>query len=120
MDPTGGVTVVALANLNTWSLDMKKDRVDVTAFLDTNKVSVLGLPDFSGSLGGWWDSSAVALMDAIMGDIAVKLHLVPDSAAPTFLWKGKAYIDGNINVSSTGAVSVGGSYVAADSWVMEP
>lgn len=120
MDPTGGVTVVAVANLNEWTLDMKKDRVDVTAMGDTNKQSVLGLADFSGTLAGFWDATAVTLMDAIMADIAVKLHLVPDTAAATFLWKGLAYLDGNINVSATGAVTIGASFVAAGPWVMEP
>lgn len=120
MDPTGGATVVAVANLNEWSLDMKKDRVDVTAMGDTNKQSVLGLANFEGSLAGFWDATAVTLMDAIMADTAVMLHLIPDTVAPTFLWKGLAFLDGNINVSATGAVTIGASFSAAGPWVMEP
>jgi len=31
MDPTGGALTVAVASLNSWTLEMNRDRVDVTA-----------------------------------------------------------------------------------------
>ena len=54
MDPTGGATVVPVADLNAWTLDMARDTVDVTAFGDVVKQYVLGLPDVKGTYGGWW------------------------------------------------------------------
>ena len=122
MDPTGGSTVVTVASLNEWSLDMSKDRVDVTCFGDTNKQKVQGLPDYSGTFGGFWDSvtSPTAIFDVILGSVAPFLHLIPDTLAPTFLFKGLANLDGNIKVSATGAVSISGKFDAAGPWVMEP
>lgn len=121
MDPTGGSAVVTVADLNTWSLDMKKDRVEVTAFGDTNKVRVMGLPDFSGAFGGFWNAATSGtLFDAILGNIAVFLHLIPNTAEPTYLFKGLANLDGSISVSSTGAVTIAGAWDAAANWVMEP
>ena len=120
MDPTGGATSVAVANLNEWSLDMSKDKVDVTCFQDTNKRSVLGLPGFEGTVSGFWDSGALELMRAIMGDVAVTLNLVPDITDPTFFFGGLAYLDGNIKCDAKGAVTLGGKFVAADNWTLEP
>lgn len=119
MDPTGGATAVTVVNLNEWNLDLKKDRVDVTAFGDTNKQSVLGLPSYEGTIAGFWDSTALALMQAIMGDVAVMLHLVPSSLEPTIFWKGLSHLDGNIKVSSSGAVTLGASFAAAGNWTLQ-
>lgn len=122
MDPTGGSTVVTVASLNEWSLDMGKDRVDVTCFGDTNKQKVTGLPDYSGTFGGFWDATTTpgAVFDVILGSVAPFIHLIPDTLAPTFLFKGLANLDGNIKVSATGAVTIGGKFDAAGNWVMEP
>jgi hypothetical protein len=121
MDPTGGSTYVAVASLNDWSLDMSRDKVDVTAFGDTNKQSVIGLADFKGSFGGFWDSTtSPTIFDAILGTTAVGLKLVMDTAAATNFFSGLAYLDGNIKVSANGAVTIGGSFVAASNWALAP
>lgn len=121
MDPAGGTVYVAVASLNDWSLDMSRDKVDVTAFGDTNKQSVIGLPDFKGSFGGFWDATtSPVIFDAILGTIAVGLKLVMDTAASTNFFSGLAYLDGNIKVSANGAVTVGGSFVAAGNWTLAP
>lgn len=121
MDPTGGATPLEVADLNEWGLDMTRDRVDVTAFGDTNKQSVNGLPAYSGTFAGFWNSAtSPVLFDAILADVAVMLHLVMDRAAPTYLFKGLANLDGNIKVSANGAVTIDGKFDAAGPWVMEP
>lgn len=121
MDPTGGSTTVVVADLNAWTLDLAKDRVEVTAFGDTSKRRVAGLPDYSGTLGGWWNHlTSPALFQVILGDVAPMLELIPNSLEPTFLFTGLANVDGSINVSATGAVSISGKWDAADNWTMEP
>lgn len=122
MDPTGGTSVVALASISKWSLDMSKDKVDVTSFGDTNKVYVIGLPDIKGAFGGFWDKSAqgLAIFDAAIGTIAVYLNLIPSTLFPTYLWKGLAYLDAKIDVDAKGAVTIGGSFVAAGPWSRTP
>jgi hypothetical protein len=79
------------------------------------------LPDFKGTFGGFWNSAtSPVIFDAILGSIAVGLKLVPDTAAATNFFSGLAYLSGNINVPSNGAVTVGGSFVAAGNWTIAP
>lgn len=121
MDPTGGSSPVFVADLNAWSLDMATDRIEVTAFGDTNKRRVSGLPDFSGTLGGWWNAStSPAYFVAVLAGIPVFLQLIPSALDPTALFSGLANIDGGLNVSATGAVSISGKWDAAGNWVMAP
>lgn len=120
MDPTGGATVVEVADLNAWTLDMARDTVDVTAFGDDNKQYVVGLPDVKGTYGGWWNSaSSPALFDVAQGVIPVTLNLIPSRDEPLFFFEGLAYLDASINVPSSGAVSISGNFVAAGDWTLE-
>lgn len=121
MDPAGGATLVALADMNTWSLEMSTDRVDVTAFGDTNKRRVAGLPDFTGSLGGWWNAVATSspvYFAAVLAGTPVTLRLVPNTADPTTYFQGLANVDGSVDVSATGAVSTKGKWDAAGNWAI--
>jgi len=118
MDPTGGSTLVVVADMAAWTLDMDRDVVDVTAFGDTNKQSVLGLPNYSGTFAAFYNAPTVGIViDAIMGSVAVNLKLVPDALAiATNFFAGLAYLSGGLNVSATGAVTMSGKYVAAGNW----
>ena len=121
MDPAGGTTTVAVGDLNAWTLDSSRDRVETSAFGDVNKTYVQGLPDMKGTFGGFWNSaSSPALFDAAEGDTAVTLELVPSTLDPTYLFTGPAYLDASINVAANGAITVGGSWVAAGAWAREP
>ena len=122
IDPTGGNTPVMVSSVDAFSIDLSKDRVDVTCFGDTNKVTVLGLPAYSGDLSGCWDSATTPteIFAVIFGDVAAMLHLIPDSLEPTFLFKGLANLDGSLDVSAKGAVKWSGKFDAAGPWAMEP
>jgi hypothetical protein len=120
MDPTGGATAAAVGDLNAWTLDMARDQVDVSAFGDSNKQYVLGLPDVKGTYGGWWNSaSSPDLFVVAQGKTPVLLELVPAVDDNTFFFTGPAYLDASINVSATGAVSISGNFVAAGDWGLE-
>lgn len=120
MDQTGGTTVVQVASLNKWSLSMSKGMYNVTAFGDTNQVYVPGLPDISGSLSGFWDATDRSIFNVALGTVAPFLQLIPSTLAPTFMWKGLAWLDASIDVGSGGAVTIKGSFRAAGPWVMAP
>lgn len=120
MDPTGGSTLATVADLNAWTLDMARDQQDVSAFGDTNKQYVLGLPDVKGTYGGWWNSaSSPALFQVAKGDVPVMLNLVPSRDEPTFFFAGLAYLDASIDVNSGGGISISGNFVAAGDWELE-
>lgn len=118
MDPTGvgGVTAVIVGSLNNWTLDMSRDKADVTAFQDTNKRSVVGLPAYKGSLGGFFDDEDVSIFEVALGDTPAFLELYPSTLAPTFHFDGLAYVDANISVTANGSVNVTGTFEAAGNW----
>jgi hypothetical protein len=121
MDPTGGATAVLVAALNSWTLDLKRDRADATCFGDTNKQYVQGLPDIKGDIGGIWDEAvSQVLFDQALGEIAAFLKLIPSSLAPTYLFSGLAYIDAAIEVKHDGAITIKGSFAGAGPWTMAP
>lgn len=121
MDPTGGSTYATVSDLSKFSLNAQRDRQVVTAFGDTNVVRVQGLPDFQGDLNGWWNSvTSPALFDAIFGDVAVALKLIPNSLESSFYFAGPAYLDGSIDVDVNGAVGISGSWVAGGNWAVVP
>jgi predicted patatin/cPLA2 family phospholipase len=121
-DLTGSpTTVTPVGDIKSWTLNMTKDKVDVTAFGDTNKQKVLGLPDFSGTFSGFWNSvTSPDLFDIILGSAAIGLKLVPNTAEPTFYFSGLAYLDGSISVDAAAAVTVDGTFDAAGNWTIAP
>lgn len=104
-----------IASLNSWKLSMKTDYAEVTCFGDTNKVWVPGLPDISGSVGGFWNSDNVVLFDAVKSATPGFLVLGPNSNEASFLFEGLAYIDADIDCSLA-APKVSGSFKAAGPW----
>lgn len=117
MDPTGGSTAVAVAGLDKWELDMSKEHVRVTAFLDPNHVYVDGLPDIKGSYGGWFDPvDGLDVFAVIFGTAKPYLELYPNAADVDIKWTGKGLVDGKISVDANGGVAVSGSFVAAGPW----
>jgi hypothetical protein len=117
---TGSGNAIPTVSLSQWSLDRATDKSDVTAFGDTNKVYVQGLPDIKGSIAGWFDSADDALFDGADSSDGVKLYLYPSSLAPTIYHYGPAWLDASIEVDSKGGVGVKGSFVAAGSWGRKP
>jgi hypothetical protein len=108
--------------LNAWTLDMTRDKVDVTAFLDTNKQYVVGLPDTKGTFGGWWDEATTPddIFAAAGAETPVGLKLIPSLITPTHFASGLAYLDASIDVKADGAVAISGEWVAAGPWQWDP
>ena len=118
-DPAG-VTPVALVALNKWKLSLKTPKNKVTCFGDVNEVYVPGLPDISGTLSGFWDSSNVILFGATRAATPGKLELVPNNDEPTFTFSGLAYLDADLDCSVDGSPAVSSAFVAAGPWAEAP
>lgn len=118
-DPAG-TTPVAIIALNGWKLSLKTDYDEVTCFGDANKVWVPGLPDISGSLQGFWDSTNVVIFAATRASTPGLLELAPNSTEPTFKFSGLAYLDADIDCSVKGGPKVTSSFKAAGSWTEAP
>jgi hypothetical protein len=118
--PASPANPTAVGDVSAFTIDLTKERVPVTAFQDTNIVRVVGLPDFSGTLTWFYNSSSVGrLMAVILGDAVPLLRLVPDTDEAGFYWQGLANLDGSVSVSATGAVSGTAKWDAADNWTFE-
>lgn len=117
-DPAG-ITPIALIALNSWKLDIKTDKEDVSCFGDVNKVYVPGLKDLNGSFSGFWDSTNVVMFDAADATTPGLLKLMPNTSESTVFWSGTAYIDASIDCSLS-SPKVSGSFMAAGPWNLAP
>src|SRR5688572_33273154 len=109
---TGGGAAIAAVSLSSWSLDSATDRVEVTAFGDTNKTYVQGLPDLTGDIAGFWNDTSDQLYDASRSADGVKLYLYPSADAVTKYWYGPAWVDFSIEVSVDTAATISGTFAA--------
>lgn len=99
--------------LSSWSIDFATDKVDVTAFGDTNKVYVSGLPDASGSFGGFYDDATAQLYTASQDGLARRFYLYPTNADTGDYWYGTALFDFSSSGAVSDAVTVSGNWAAA-------
>jgi hypothetical protein len=113
---TSGGTAEQIAYLTEWSLDMSSDKVDVTAFGDTNKTYVAGLSDASGAFSGFYDNSTAQIFTAAGDGVARKLYLYPDTSNTGQYWYGTGFLDGSVSVSNSDAVKITGSFSAASAF----
>jgi hypothetical protein len=122
-DPTGvgGVSAVNVISISGFKLSMKVEKIPVTCFLDTNRVYVPGLPDISGDLTGFYNSADLALFKAAQSVSPGFLELIPHTTEGTpspYSFKGKAYLDAEIDTNVEGAPALAGSFVAAANWTI--
>lgn len=108
---TSGGTAEPIAFLTNWSLDSSTDKVEVTAFGDTNKTYVAGLPDASGSFSGYYDTATEQLYTASQDGVARKFYLYPNIDDGDF-FSGEAVFDFSVSTPVDGAVTVSGSFAA--------
>lgn len=99
--------------LDQWSISFATDNVEVTAFGDSNKVYVAGLPDASGSFHGFYDDATAQLYTAATDGIARKFYLYPSTGDTGEYFFGTAIFDFNVSSSVSGAVEVNGDWQAA-------
>lgn len=115
MSTTGSGTAIAIT-LKSWSLNSPTDKVEVTSFGDVNKRYVQGLPDISGDLSGFWDSTSDDMYDASRSTDGVKMYLYPSADAPTKYWYGPAWVDFSITDPVDGAVEISASFSGNGAW----
>lgn len=112
MSTTGAGTASPVLSLNSWSADLSTDRVETTAFGDTNKTYVQGFQDSKISFEGFWNDADTTLFTAISSATGCKLYLYPSlNAASKYLY-GPFWVDASINVGTGDAVKVSGSAAA--------
>jgi hypothetical protein len=112
--PKGSGTKVA--NKTAWTLNLSRDRVDATVFGDTNKTSLVGLRDISGTFDGLLDVSGDLLLTATtQAEQALYLY-ADDGTTPVLVGSGTAFIDAVVNASNADAVKISGNFFAQGAW----
>jgi hypothetical protein len=110
---TSGGTAEPIAFLNNWDIQFAVDNAEVTAFGDTNKVYVAGLPDASGSFSGFYDDATAQVYTAAADGVARKFYLYPTTSATGQYWFGTALFDFSVSSSVDGAITISGDFQAA-------
>ena len=112
--PKGSGTKVS--NKTAWTLSLARDRVDATVFGDTNKTSLVGLRDISGTFEGLLDTSGDLLLTATTEDEKLVYLYADDGASPVLVGSGSAFIDAVVNASNADAVKITGNFFAQGAW----
>lgn len=99
--------------LGKWAITFDTDDVDVTAFSDTNKVYVSGLPDIGGTYEGFFDLATGQLYAAASDGLARGFYLYPDNSQTTTYWYGTAIFDFQASGGASDAVAISGNWKAA-------
>ena len=112
---SGGVSAAAspVAFLSDWTLNKVTDKVEVTAFNDSNKTYVAGLPDASGDFSGWYDSGTPQTYTAAGDGIPRNFYLYPNSLVATDYFYGTIIPDFSAAGGVAAAVSIKCTWNAA-------
>lgn len=108
-----GGTATPVAFQASWSINFTTNKIDVTAFGDTTKVYVAGLPDASGQFAGWYDDATVQTYTAATDGIARAFYLYPTTSNTGQYWFGTIFPDASFESTVDGAISVSASWAAA-------
>lgn len=118
MSTTGSGAATVVVKLNKWTINRTTDKIEVTAFGDTNKTYVQGLPDLQGSFGGTWDDTESKPFTGSSSSTGVFLYFYPSSNAPGKNWQGPAWVDVSMDVPVSGAPTITCNFAANGSWTM--
>lgn len=116
--PSSPEAPTEILSLNAWKLSLKTAKQDVTCFGDPNKVYVPGIPDVSGTIAGFFNSSELRLIAAAQAATPGFLQLGNDSVGdPTILFSGLAWMDCDIDCTLS-APKITGTFMAGGPWVL--
>ncbi len=109
-----------VAFLNAWEINAETDKEDVTCFNDPNKIYVVGLPDASGSFGGFYDDQTVQTYAAATDGVPRKFYLYPTSTTSANYWYGYIYPDFKASGKVDGPVEISSEWNAASAIIKKP
>lgn len=113
MNLASGGTAEPVNFLSGWSINFATDKVDVTAFGDSNKIYVAGLPDASGDFSGFYDDATAQVFTAAVDGVGRKFYLYPSTLTNSQYFYGTILPDFKVNAAVAGAVEISSSWNAA-------
>ncbi len=106
-------TAEPVAYQSSYSINFTTNKMDVTAFGDSNKVYIAGLPDAAGDFSGFYDDATGQTYAAATDGVARRFYLYPNSATATQYFFGTVLADFTINADVDGPTQVSASWAAA-------
>lgn len=110
---TNGAEASALTFQNSWSMSFESEKIDVTAFGDTNKSYVAGIADAMGEFSGFYDDATAQTLTAAIDGLSRKFYLYPNSNDTLEYFFGTIFVDFSANGEVAGAVEVSAKWNAA-------
>jgi hypothetical protein len=111
-----GSDAIPMVALTGWSIDLSRDRVDVTCFGDTQITEVQGLPKYTGKFDGFWDDTEDTLWGATDATSGRKMYLYMSRDATSKYFYGTAWVDATMDIAAGDAVKISGTFSAASNW----
>lgn len=96
-----------------WSINFSTDKDEVTAFGDSNKVYVAGLPDASGAFSGFYDDATAQTYTAASDGLARKWYLYPSTLTNSQYFFGTILPDLTVDGDVGASVKVSSNWAAA-------
>lgn len=111
---TNGAAASPINFQASWTMSMTVDRAEVTAFGDSNKVYVAGLPDASGDFNGFMDDATSQTYIAATDGLPRNFYLYPNTTLdPNTYWFGTILPDFSADGAVAAAVTAKSTWVAA-------
>jgi hypothetical protein len=103
-----------VAFVSKFSIDSSTDKYPVTAFGDSNKQYVVGLPDDKGAYSGFADIAGSTLYTAARDGLARNTYFYPDFVNDVgSYWFFTAFYDWNGDWDVSNGAAVQGTWVAS-------
>ena len=103
---TSAAAAEPLNYLKDFNIDFSTEQLDATAFGDTTKVYVTGLPDAKFSGTGFWDQGALGTLGLAQSGDAARWYFYFDTTQTTQYLAGTAYFDARFSQAVNGIVEV--------------
>lgn len=110
---TSGAAASPMAFAAKYSLNFTTTKIDVTAFLDRGKVTLVGLPAQSGDMSGWYDDATAQTYTAAVDGLARNLYIYPSSGKITQYFFGSVVADFSTDATVDGAATFASTFEAA-------
>lgn len=107
-----GGTAEPLPFVAKYSISFKTNKIDVTAMGDTNKVTLSGLKEASGSFSGYFDDSTAQTYTAANDGVPRKFYLYPNLGNVTQYFFSQINVDMNIDADVDGATTMAADWAA--------
>ncbi len=113
---SSAATAEPVAYMATYSISFATNKIDVTAFGDTNKAYISGMLDASGEFSGFYDDATAQTYTAALDGQPRKFYLYPDiTNSPTKYFFGTILADMTVNAGVDAATEISASWAAASS-----